>query len=484
MDGMNVYGIFADSSLVSSIVMIIASWWPDLRSWPWLTTPAVQAEKPKDGRLPKPPRPNYNKIHTCPLPVNAYPLPLLVPHNPLSILHVAVLYLRQLIAPPPSHPEPRYQATWSSLTGTVHVNNEQAIRALWEKGFFGKGSLSRSEPTWLEREKRKFGVTAADTSEQWTRQRREERRLFKNERAKKEREAIEERLRQETREAQVETANTTNDITDEMGTSTDEHHTINLRAANSASLSEPIAEPTAAAERPPTPESPSTPFHDEGQPPPIPLGPIPNREHLQLSPVEAFFLTYALGVLTIHQPDSQTPVSTAQLLALFCTHSTFPPLPTTNPNANPRLTPSNPFLISYAVYHHFRSLGWVVRSGIKFGVDYLLYQRGPAFAHAQFSVIVVPSYSHAYWSGRGPGEVERGQKGKGKSWWWLHAVNRVQSQVLKNLVVVFVEVPPPLEGGFGKAVGDGELEDVTGLLKRYKVREMVLKRWTPNRTRD
>ncbi|KAG6994132.1 ceramide glucosyltransferase [Physcia stellaris] len=346
-------------------------------------------------------------------------------------------------SPPPSHPEPRYQATWSSLTGTVHVTNEQAMRALWEKGFFGKGSLSRSEPTWLEREKRKLGVTAADTSEQWTRQRREERRQFKNERAKKEREAIEERLRQETREAGIETANATNDIPYEMGTSTDEHHTITLRAANSASLSEPIAEPTATAERPPNPESPSTPLHDEDQPPPIPLGPILNREHLQLSSVEAFFLTYALGVLTIHQPDSQTPS-----------------LP---PNSSPC---------------------WVVRSGIKFGVDYLLYQRGPAFAHAQFSIIVVPSYSHAYWSGRGTGEVEKGQKGKGKSWWWLHAVNRVQSQVLKNLVVVFVEVPPPLEGGFGRGDGDGELEDVTGLLKRYKIREMVLKRWTPNRTRD
>ena len=461
--------------------MIIASWWPDLRSWPWSTTPAVQVEKPKDERLPKSPRPNYNKIHACPLPVNAYPLPPLIPHNPLSILHAAVLYLRQLIAPPPWHPEPRYQATWSSLTGTVHVTNEQTIRALWEKGFFGKGSLSRSEPTWLEREKRKLGVTAADTSEQWTRQRREERRQFKNERARKEREAIEERLRQEKQDTRIETANATGNIPDEMGTPTDEHRTITLRAANSASLSEPVAEPTATAERPPTPESPSIPLHDDDQPPPIPLSPILNREHLQLSSVEAFFLTYALGALTIYQPDSQTPISTAQLLTLFSTHSTFPPLPTASPNANPRLSPSNPFIVSYAVYHHFRSLGWVVRSGIKFGVDYLLYQRGPAFAHAQFSVVVVPSYSHAYWRGKGAEEAEKGQKGKGKSWWWSHAVNRVQSQVLKNLVVVFVEVPPPSGGRDGQCDGD---EDVTALLKRYKIREMMLKRWTPNRTRD
>ena len=61
-------------------------------------------------------------------------------------------------------------------------------------------------------------------------------------------------------------------------------------------------------------------------------------------------------------------------------------------------------------------------------------------------------------------------------------MNRVQSQVLKNLVIAFVEVPPPLVGeGMG---GDGEVRDVTALLKRYKVREMVIKRWTPNRSRD
>ena len=44
----------------------------------------------------------------------------------------------------------------------------------------------------------------------------------------------------------------------------------------------------------------------------------------------------------------------------------------------------NPFLINYAVYHHYRSLGWVVRSGIKFCVDYLLYKRGPVFHHAEY----------------------------------------------------------------------------------------------------
>jgi tRNA-splicing endonuclease subunit Sen2 len=44
----------------------------------------------------------------------------------------------------------------------------------------------------------------------------------------------------------------------------------------------------------------------------------------------------------------------------------------------------NPFILSYVVYHHFRSLGWVVRSGIKFCADWVLYgSRGPVGGHAE-----------------------------------------------------------------------------------------------------
>lgn len=48
-----------------------------------------------------------------------------------------------------------------------------------------------------------------------------------------------------------------------------------------------------------------------------------------------------------------------------------------------QLQPDNPFIVNYVVYHHYRSLGWVVKSGVKFCVDYLLYKRGPVFDHAE-----------------------------------------------------------------------------------------------------
>lgn len=135
-------------------------------------------------------------------------------------------------------------------------------------------------------------------------------------------------------------------------------------------------------------------------------------------------------------------------------------------------------MLSYVGYHHYRSLGWVVRSGIKFGVDYLLYNRGPAFSHAEFSVLVLPSYSHSYWQKSEEHKEYVAQKTK-KTWWWLHGVNRVQAQVHKHLIICYVEVPSPWRGEEGS-----KDVNIAGELARYKVRDVTVKRWTPNRNKD
>lgn len=88
----------------------------------------------------------------------------------------------------------------------------------------------------------------------------------------------------------------------------------------------------------------------------------------------------------------------------------------------------NPFLINYVVYHHFRSLGWVVKSGIKFCVDYLLYKKGPVFSHAEFSIVIVPVYEDDEDEKGSPWEH---QNTKPWSWSWLSTLNRVNTQVQK-----------------------------------------------------
>ena len=452
--------------------MIIASWWPGLGSSTWLAKKARQVKRPSNASVDpaRPERPNYYLIHGKPLPLDVYPLPPFTPHNPLSLIHVAAVYVWHLAIRASSHSKAPYQAYWSSETRSVHVTDEATIRALWEKGFFGKGNLSRSEPTWLEREKKRLGIVAKDTSEEYTRQRREERKQFKNERARKEREAIEESLMNE-RGSALDSSLISGHQPPHDNIVAEQHPTTAAptRTEDSgpeASLAEEAAD-LAILSPQATHDSAGSTIDDETL---LPTS-LVNQEHLQLTSEEAFFLKYGLGALEVYPPPNTntknpSPLSTTELLILFRTHSYFPPAPAA------ALSPSDPFLISYVAYHHFRSLGWVVRSGIKFGVDYLLYNRGPAFAHAQFSVVIIPSYAHEAWKAR---KVA----GSAKSWWWLHAVNRVQSQVLKNLVICFVEVPPPTE-----EEEHGAVEDITALLARYRVREMMMKRWTPNRTRD
>lgn len=437
---------------------------------------------------PSPPRPNFGVIYAKPLPLNTYPLPPLIPHNPISILHIAFTYIYQIFVPPSSHPDVPYKAYWSPETRSVHVTDAIAIRALWESGFFGKGSLSRSEPSWLDREKRKRGLLVNETSEEVTNQRREERKKFKKERARKEREAIEEKLKEEKRSK------------GNAGTATPtaraKYEGVNGSAVQS--LAESIeALVVQEPQDPPTPapiliqnNAPNTkqPFNGYTRPtftnPDSTHHSIENQEHLQLTPSEAFFLSYALGILSIYppaSPDPSSPLSTSQLLHLF-RYTSYQP-PTTS------LRPDDPFLLSYVTYHHFRSLGWVVRPGLKFGVDWLLYLRGPVFSHAEFAVIVLPAYIHASW--RGSEEVRKETERREKrSWWWVHCVNRVQSQVRKTLVVAWVEVPGVEEvegvsqGRDGKEGMEGEVVDIGKLLGLYKVREMTVKRWIPNRERD
>ncbi|KAK7415692.1 tRNA splicing endonuclease subunit sen2 [Neonectria punicea] len=192
-----------------------------------------------------------------------------------------------------------------------------------------------------------------------------------------------------------------------------------------------------------------------------------DKEHLQLMPEEAFFLSFGLGVLTVNDPVSGKPLSTMELLTLFRQHSYFPPR--IEPE-EPALQPDDKFLLHYSVYHHFRSLGWVPRGGIKFGVDWLLYTRGPVFDHAEFGLIVIPSYSDPLWKETNKQDVE-------KSWQWLHATIRVLSHVTKSLVLVYVDVPPPSK--FDEALENG----IANALELYKVREVMVKRWSSNRNR-
>jgi tRNA-splicing endonuclease subunit Sen2 len=528
-----------------------------------------------------------NKLYSLPAPLRTFPLPTFVPHNPISLFQVLYVWLQQTINPPSSHPQVLYQGLFSPELRSVHISDQRSIRALWQEGFYGKGSLSRSEPSWLDREKRRIGANASKTSEEVTRQRRAERQQVKWERARLQQEAIDQKRREEMELAAVasavlsdgtappiakvirpptgpeqllslpnslkdlelsegvissssspetlivaqqageeleslngevmKTAHTSMPVDSTLNghvdsveyqmpavtevdlllrplqplvntkipdqTDTDASTNCTSSSANVVTETEesvkvisrkksvrfsPTIEQQTFLQSEPVHSEPST--TDDSKADELPLT-IQDQEHLQLTMEEAFFLNYGLGVLSIHDANTKQPILTKDLFSIFRQTSYFPP------PAIPLNMPDDPFLISYVVYHHFRSLGWCVRGGTKFGVDYLLYNRGPVFSHAEFAVMILPSYSDPFWSSDAQTRAYVAKKQK-RSWSWLHCVNRVNSQVKKTLILVYVDIPSPLAWEEEQGMGVDEV------LKRYGVREIVLKRWLSNRSRD
>ncbi|KAI8963138.1 hypothetical protein F5Y11DRAFT_166558 [Daldinia sp. FL1419] len=504
--------------------------------------------KPKP-RSTTPKGPPLHQIYALPAPIRTFPLPTFYPSNPLSLFHVVYAWVSQLVSPPPTEPAVIHQGIWSPETRSVHIKDPKSIRALWEQGFFGKGNYSRSEPNWLKREQARRGEHNGHVAEAVTAQRREERKLMKWDRARKEQEAIQRTKQLEAWVAPVgpvELLALPNSQRDLKPVRLGGSANGNLAQApsmngNGSIVGAPaVASPpknvgkiiiseketTAAtsgmngnSSRPQTPTNPpkrrksvrfspkveSTTFQLSDPPSPhhsaLPNGSIPNgaapngaspltrptdlglsqpvletkavaktdsgsepeltdREHLQLCPEEAFYLVFALGALNVLDPATGKSVTPTDMLTLCRQVSYIPP-------RTMDLQPDDPFLIHYAVYHHFRSLGWVTRPGIKFGVDWMLYNRGPVFSHAEFAVIVLPAYTDPWWKTQGRQPPKR-------SWHWLHTVNRVQATALKTLVLAYVDVPPPFEEGL----------NATEIFKQYRVREFVVRRWLSNRNRD
>ena len=313
----------------------------------------AQAQSPST-KVPRQKKPNYHIIHADPLPLQIVPLPPLIPHNPLSLLYILYTYL----FPSPSiyaQPSPLYTATFSAVTCAVEVTDPASIRGLWCRGFFGKGSLSRSEPTWLTRTQRRLGIIGMHeslTAEELTERRRNERREFKKERAKLEKEKLERILEQEGKLVldKVEHDTGSGGVVDQTESLVPES-CVGIR--NSSVQPEKDVEHLSSITNSKRP-----------------VASVEDLEHLQLTLEEAFFLSFALGVLRITDPSKNNKhLSSTELLELFRMHSYTPSKPIQ------ALQPDDPFMVNYVVYHHYRSLGWVVKPGVKFAVDYCKHSR-------------------------------------------------------------------------------------------------------------
>ncbi|TFK39402.1 hypothetical protein BDQ12DRAFT_55301 [Crucibulum laeve] len=399
-----------------------------------LITPSSRPKGPHKGGAR---RNENNRIYACPLPlVFSHPPPSHIG----SILHFLGLSLTRVV-------NPHCEGIFDPMTRSVWIENPAQALLLWRRGFFGKGDLSRSEPSWYTRQVniRKMGGKQL-TSEEVTAKRRAERKQFKADRAAA--------IAAVAEEAETIFATEGRVIT--------------------PALSGP-AIPSAATWRPsPAPtETPVTPIVEEEQEHvDVEEEPLEDVEHLQLTLQEAYFLLWNLDCLNILDRFTLEPMSLQDIWIAFQT-AHLPPQLSPQPSSS-KLQFDNPFLINYVVYHHYRSLGWVVKGGIKFCVDYLLYKRGPVFSHAEFALVVCPVYEDP--EDQATSSIDL-QNSSPFAWSWLSTINRVNSQVQKTLILVYVTIP-------AKSRLSLDVLNSPACFAHYSVREVILRRFIPARMRD
>lgn len=347
-----------------------------------------------------------------PLPVATVEVPLFVPTNPLN--WACILY-RYIFGVAPSR-----KATVVLNNGLFTVSDEDEMRFLWDNGFFGKGVLSRSEPTWLNRTKRRLNVDTANlklSSEEVTALRREGRKIFKSKRLELERqEDVLKRSNETDKLAEIQIAK--HQLIEESKKITVEQ-LLKQQAPPLHKREEDVvllSQDQSRIEK--------------------------NLEYLQLMPEEVLFL-HMLGCIDVVHSGDVLDETTILEKIVGCDVSCS-------------------FLVHLAVYYHYRSLGWCVKSGLKFSTDYILYQRGPPFQHAEFAVLVLPTTQDSM------------------TWFDFCSISRVVGGVKKTVVLSFVSAPN--EGDIQKLVS--EKAPLKEILKLYTVEEVVFRRWVAARNRE
>ncbi|KAH9933308.1 uncharacterized protein B0H18DRAFT_1082989 [Fomitopsis serialis] len=340
---------------------------------------------------------------------------------------------------------PHFTGIFDPDTRSVWVVESKDATILWRRGFFGKGDLSRSEPSWRARQISAQRAAAGKymTAEEIREKRRAERKQFKLDRAAA--------IAQAAAEAEAAFA--------------EGRESKSSVVIPSGATWKPQQFADESATPPATPgEERSVEFDEES---------VPDLEHLQLTLQEAFFLAWNLDCLTIIDPTTSEPMTLKRIWTSFQQVHGIPNIPGVMPEIYANRF-DNPSLVNYAAYHYYRSLGWVIKGGIKFCVDLLLYKRGPVFHHAEFAIVVIPVYEDPVDQETSPFDLANSQP---FSWTWLSTVNRVNSQVQKTLILTYVSIP-------ARSRVSQELLSSPACLAHYTVTEVVLRRFIPARMRD
>lgn len=124
---------------------------------------------------------------------------------------------------------------------------------------------------------------------------------------------------------------------------------------------------------------------------------------------EAFFLTSALGCLQIHGPQNE-------ILDITTCWTKFR-------EYYAKSNDSLDFALEYATYYYLRTLGWTIRSGENYGVNFLLYDAGVSTSHSKYAVLILEDNNSAVKT----------------TWIHLLTKHRVAQSVNKKLLIALVK---------------------------------------------
>jgi tRNA-splicing endonuclease subunit Sen2 len=115
---------------------------PQPRTTMSLITPPSKGSKRSSGMKGGGGRAELNKIYAHPLPVVFIDPPSPRFNSVLGLLGLSLTRTQN----------PHCEGIFDPVTRSVWITNMDHSMTIWRRGFFGKGDLSRSEPSWLARQ--------------------------------------------------------------------------------------------------------------------------------------------------------------------------------------------------------------------------------------------------------------------------------------------------------------------------------------------
>eukprot|EP00177_Eucheuma_denticulatum_P004697 GFKZ01008527.1.p1 GENE.GFKZ01008527.1~~GFKZ01008527.1.p1 ORF type:complete len:397 (+),score=36.82 GFKZ01008527.1:92-1282(+) len=162
-----------------------------------------------------------------------------------------------------------------------------------------------------------------------------------------------------------------------------------------------------------------------------------NAEHLQLTLVEAFYLLFVAKCLVVRDANGGSLQDASVVWKMFAERDArFPKL--------------------FVAYSRYRAAGWLPRSGVKYGVNWVLYPaNAKGHAHAPYCIVL------KFEQGTEKTRVDR-------TWTALQNRLRLSKTVAKNLVIANISVN-----------SEKDLLTCEDAFRNVRITEVTIDRWLP-----